>query len=492
MDELTQWVTRFFPEADRVGKFEGESPAAAVAKGGTLLGYVLLTDEILPIPAYSGKPISTLVGFNLQGTVTGVQIVKHEEPILAVGISEKDLSDYINQYVGKSLTDRVKIGGSARKGYVTVDGISGATITVMVLNRSIIAAAKKVATSRGLIGTAPKGSQQDFERKPMVAFEGPLEEEPDLDPIWTYVWEEKRVQIGVLVAALGILTLILVFQDLLVRHPTALRYVRNTFLLFTLVFIGWYGLAQLSVVNVFTFLHAAMHGFSWDSFLIDPLMFILWGFVAVTLVLWGRGVYCGWLCPFGALQELTYQIARKLHLPAVEFPQMVHERLCALKYIILLLLFGLSLGSLESVARYSEVEPFKTAIVLHFQRAWWFVAYAGALILVGLFIRKFFCRYLCPLGAALTFPARFRIFEWLRRHRECGRPCQTCAAECEVNAIRRDGTINENECHYCMDCQVTYWNAFKCPPLVQKRKRRERAQHIRDSALKNKGIPLSK
>ena len=159
---------------------------------------------------------------------------------------------------------------------------------------------------------------------------------------------------------------------------------------------------------------------------------------------------------------------------------MVHERLWALKYLILLALFGVSLQSMSQAEYLAEVEPFKTAINMHFVREWGYVLYAGGLVAIALFNRKFYCKYMCPLGAALTIPAKFRIFDWLRRHRECGRPCQVCAQECEVQAIRKNGEINPNECHYCLDCQVTYWNDRKCPPEVERRKRRERAGRARE------------
>ena len=81
------------------------------------------------------------------------------------------------------------------------------------------------------------------------------------------------------------------------------------------------------------------------------------------------------------------------------------------------------------------MEPFKTAITLGFDRQWWFVAYAVALLVVNLFTRKVYCRYLCPLGAALAIPAKARLFDWLKRRAECGKPCQLCARECEIQAI---------------------------------------------------------
>ena len=55
-------------------------------------------------------------------------------------------------------------------------------------------------------------------------------------------------------------------------------------------------------------------------------------------------------------------------------------------------------------------------------------------------------------------------------------PCQTCARECQIGAIRPTGEIIDNECHYCLDCQVTYWDEHRCPPLVRKRKKRFQGQ----------------
>ena len=294
-------------------------------------------------------------------------------------------------------------------------------------------------------------------------------------PLWARLWYADRFKIAVLVAGLLLLSVILIFQDWFVRRPRLLDRLRTGFLIYTAVFIGWYGLAQLSVVNILTFVHAVLHGFQWSVFLMDPLIFILWVFVAITLLLLGRGVYCGWLCPFGAIQGLINQLARRFRVRQFEFPIAVHERLWAVKYIVLLVLFGLSLQSVNLAERFAEVEPFKTAIDLHFLRSWGFVFYAAALLALSAFNNKFYCRYICPLGAGLAIAGRQRLFDWLRRRPECGAPCQICANECEMKAIGKDGAINHNECHYCLDCQRTYWNDHKCPPLVQQRKQRERA-----------------
>ena len=293
-------------------------------------------------------------------------------------------------------------------------------------------------------------------------------------PLWKKMWIAKLPEVAVLLVALSALSLIFFFQNWLVKRPVLTDRVRVGFMMFTLFGIGWYANAQLSVVNILAVLNALVSGFDWSYFLMEPLIFILWGSVATALLFWGRGAYCGWLCPFGALQELLNRIAKLAKIPQISLPWGLHERLWALKYLIFLALFGFSLHSLEWAERLAEVEPFKTAIILKFQRAWPFVLFAVGVLLPGLFIERFYCRYLCPLGAALAIPGRLRMFEWLKRYKECGTPCQRCSQECMVQAIHKEGNINVNECLYCLHCQVVYVDDHACPVLIQKRLKRER------------------
>lgn len=307
-------------------------------------------------------------------------------------------------------------------------------------------------------------------------------------------WRDKTVQIVVLGIAIFVLVCVFMFQDWITQYPRAYKAFRNGYLVFTLFWLGgylgatlsWLGgylgatlswlsgdlgaqlsvNGQLSVVNVLAFTNSLIKGFDWNVFLMDPVIFILWCATAFGSLMWNRGFFCGWLCPFGALQELTNYIAKKLHVPQFKFPFKVHERMTAIKYIIFLLLFGFSLYDMGLAEHLAEVEPFKTAIILKFGRAWPYVAFALTLLLIGLFIERFYCRYLCPMGAALAIPAKLRLFNWLKRYQECGNPCQKCAQDCPVEAIFPEGNINENECIQCLNCQVLYHDKSRCMHLL--------------------------
>lgn len=296
--------------------------------------------------------------------------------------------------------------------------------------------------------------------------------------LWKRIWKNKTVNIAILAVLLGVITVIFFFQDFLSRRPRLLKWTRYSVLTFVLMWLGWWANAQLSVVNIFALTNSLLTGFSWSYFLMDPLVFILWAAVATGMLFWARGVFCGWLCPFGALQELTNHIGRWLGVKQFKIPFAVHERLWPIKYIIFLLLFGLSLYDLALAERFAEVEPFKTAIILNFVRDWPFVIYALALLSVGLFVERFFCRYLCPLGAALAIPGRLRTFDWLKRWPECGSSCHRCARECPVQAIHPEGHIDVNECIYCLDCQELYFDDHRCLHNVTRRLKKERRRAL--------------
>ncbi len=673
-----QRIDQFFPDVQSISEPEGDYQVRTLRKGDEVLGYAFQSINVTKIPAYSGKPINMQVLLDPQGVIRDAYVLEHHEPILLIGIPEEKLHEFNAKYEGIKADQRVVVGRSKDSNAVTIDAVTGATVTVMVVNEVVMRAAHEVAVSLGLIeagssarpklaivrqdvfqpadwteltgsgairrlhltrgqidesfkGTEAEGVDEataetaddtfidlyvthlnpptigrnllgenqyrflmeelkpgehavavlgsgeysfkgsgyvrggifdrvqlrqfgdiisfrdlDFQRLNDIFIDGaprfsemaifvireaarfdpgspwvlellvrrqtgpvsgmftsfelpyqmlddyierPLPTAEELAaieeanrPVWVNIWYQKTFQIGVILAALGLLTVILFLQDKFTQKPQFLHWLRRGYLVFTVVFIGWYALGQLSVVNVLTFVHALFQDFRWELFLSDPVIFIIWTFTAASILLWGRGVFCGWLCPFGALQELINEAARKLKIPQYELPFAVHERLWAIKYIVLLVLFGLSLESMMMAEKAAEVEPFKTAITLKFDRQWWFVAYAVFLLVINIFTRKVYCRYVCPLGAALAIPTKLRLFDWLKRRKECGDPCQLCAKECEIQAIHPDGRINANECHYCLDCQMTYHNENKCPPLILKNKRAKRGKKAPASA----------
>lgn len=285
---------------------------------------------------------------------------------------------------------------------------------------------------------------------------------------WRGMWHARAGELAVLATSLGVLALLLARPRWLVAVARGgrLAMLRNAWLLFTLVFIGWFAQGQLSIVNATALIQALRAGHSLAFFLFDPVSLVLWGFVAISLVVWGRGTFCGWLCPFGALQELVSQLAARLRVPRWRLHRRLDARLKGLKYGVLALLLGSAAVSGTWTDTLVEIEPFKTAITLGFQRAWPHVLWAGGLVLLSAFVYKGYCRYLCPLGAGLALLGRLRRWGWIARRAECGTPCQTCRHRCEYQAIRPDGAVDYTECFQCLDCVAIHDDPARCAPLI--------------------------
>jgi NosR/NirI family nitrous oxide reductase transcriptional regulator len=282
-------------------------------------------------------------------------------------------------------------------------------------------------------------------------------------PLWVRIWLSRTVEIAVLSLYLIILSLVFLKQKQLASHVNATHRIRFTMLIFTIFYIGYYTQGQLSVVNIYTLLLSVTNGFTLEVFLLDPVIFILWLFVFISLFIFGRGLFCGWLCPFGALQEMMGLLAKKLSIRQIKISPKHHKQAQKIKYIILFILVGTSFYSLSLAEKLAEIEPFKTSLTLNFVRYWPFVLYAVLLLLLSLKIHKFYCRYLCPLGAGLAIIGRFPLLKWLTRRKECGSPCQLCRnKKCDIDAINQDGSIDYGECIQCLECLVTIESPKLC------------------------------
>jgi len=285
------------------------------------------------------------------------------------------------------------------------------------------------------------------------------------------IWGSRARDISILAGGLVVLAFALSRQKLLVRSPRAFKLFRLAFLAFTLIFIGWIAQAQLSIVWLFGLVKAIKGEGTFQFFLWDPptLMVTLFGLVA--LFIWGRGTFCGWLCPFGALQEFFGEIARVTKLRQFAVPQR-YERLARLpKFLVLAAILVTAVFFSSQAEKVAEIEPFKTSITLIFVRSIPFVLYALVLLILGMFHYKFFCRYLCPLGAAFSAMSHVRFWKWIPRRKACGTPCQMCRVKCRYGAIERSGAVVYSECFQCMDCVVIHDDPRQCVPLVLAAKR---------------------
>ncbi|WP_415401047.1 4Fe-4S binding protein [Tateyamaria sp. SN3-11] len=285
-------------------------------------------------------------------------------------------------------------------------------------------------------------------------------------PPWLDALRNRQTDLIVLgVFLAGLVALLGLRLNRLAGH-THFTPIRLTILAFVVGFVGWWGQGQLSIATPLAVGRTALDGGSYAFLLYDPFSLAVWGVSIVGFVLWGRGLFCGWLCPFGALQEFAHHIGRALRLPQIEASAAWDDRLKWVKYLVLGAMVLLLFTAPARLDKAIEVEPFKTAITTFFIREWYYVAYAVGLLLSSMVLFKGFCRYVCPLGAVMAIGGLLRGRKWIERRAECGSPCQLCKVKCSYGAIRKTGEIQYSECFQCLDCVTIHDDRTQCVPLI--------------------------
>jgi len=229
------------------------------------------------------------------------------------------------------------------------------------------------------------------------------------------------------------------------RKSVRLKYVT---LAAAVLYLGFYKSQLISIVNVF-----GLVGGNLPIFRYNLAWYLLAVITLVSTVLWGR-VYCGRICAFGAFTQLVDAV-----VPArwrVTVPRALERRSAWIKYVVLGTVLTYFLATRDPLI-YPYVEPF-WMFGLHGTPALWVAL--GALLVATVFVRNLYCRFLCPVGAALGILSNLTVFR-IKRWSECS-TCRICEKTCEWGAIRGPKIV-KSECVRCDDCERLYADTKKCP-----------------------------
>ena len=253
-------------------------------------------------------------------------------------------------------------------------------------------------------------------------------------------------------ALIGLLSLVMIS---FLRKSSRLRWLT---LVLTLGYLGFWDGGFLSVSHI---INAMKVGPS--MFLNDLPILIIVVFTLITTLLWGR-VFCSSLCPFGALQDILTRIMPKR--TQVKVPQAIHDKALYIKYVILAFIIVMALVQ-SDLSVFQYFEPFGTLFYRSTSVLLWVILIA--LLLASAVVKRFYCRYACPLGASLgvlsLLAAPFRI----KRVAQCD-ICKVCEHACPTGAIR-SAEIDFKECVRCDVCEIKLIDeAGVCQHSVEKLK----------------------
>jgi polyferredoxin len=215
--------------------------------------------------------------------------------------------------------------------------------------------------------------------------------------------------------------------------------------------VGYMGFAKshlISVTNLFSVIDGNLPVFKYN------LAFYLFvTFTIVSTIAVGRR-YCGRVCAFGALTQLLDAV-----LPGrlrVNVPRGLERNASRIKFALLaftLIYFVVT----RDMSIYRYVEPFWMFGMFATPPLW---AGLGVLLVASVFVRNLYCRFLCPVGAALGLISHLTMFR-IKRWSECS-TCRICQKACQWGAIEGP-RILVAECVRCDDCERLYESTSKCP-----------------------------
>jgi ferredoxin len=349
-----------------------------------------------------GGPIEMSMGISDQGAVTSLKILKHNETTSYVS----HFNDFLRQFIGRTAKDSFILGKD-------IDAISGATVSSAAITDVI----RNTMHAEEFRGHVPNSLRELAVHVPEIPIKSP----------------KAPFVISLALFLIAIIALI--------TRNNALRWAA---LAGGFVYFGTIKHTMLSIVQI---VQAGLgHP---PSFTQDPLTWIILLFVLVSTLIVGR-IYCGSLCPFAIIQEILYQLTPHKHPLKEHVSPHVDEKARLIKYILLFVVTGVCLILGNAFA--ANMEPFVTLFAGHGSK----LAFSLLILMLimAVFNFRFWCKYLCPVGALTSLGAAFSINK-IRPTKKCT-ACGACTRACPTQAITPNEkgipAVDAAECIGCAKC----------------------------------------
>jgi ferredoxin len=195
---------------------------------------------------------------------------------------------------------------------------------------------------------------------------------------------------------------------------------------------------------------------------------LAWALVTLGLTLFVGRFFCGFVCPLGAINQATGWLARRGQHTSVRGEANRHRRAQNLKYYLLAFLLALALMGSVQTGVFDPLPLLHRSVNLalipladnrlgllsdeprYYASTWLIGVVFLGVVALNLMLPRFFCRFVCPLGALFGLLGRFTPWRIGKTSDKCG-DCCICEEYCE-GGCRPAGTIIVSECVMCMNC----------------------------------------
>lgn len=200
----------------------------------------------------------------------------------------------------------------------------------------------------------------------------------------------------------------------------------------------------------------AISGGTADFVTLLPVLFPSVLLILATII-FGR-FFCGFMCAFGTLGDAVYFLGRKVFKIKYRISEKADRSLKWIKYLLLAFLVFTWITGIGVFSGWSPWDAFGSLLALPPDFAYAFTSLTVGTILLllivigSLFVERFFCRYLCPMGAVFSIASMLKIAKIKKTRTSCGK-CKVCTNSCKMGIpLYQSDAVNSGECIQCMKC----------------------------------------